>query len=66
VTVDAKNGDLLIQVNDRGAGFDPSVAGGGGIGLETMRERTELAGGTLTIDSAPGRGTHISAVLPLT
>jgi signal transduction histidine kinase len=67
VTVDSNNGDLLIQVDDRGAGFDPSApVGGGAIGLKTMRERTELAGGTLTVDSAPGRGTRISAVLPLT
>jgi signal transduction histidine kinase len=65
VTVDAKNGDLRIHVDDRGAGFDPSVSKNGGIGLETMRERTELAGGTLTVDSTPGGGTRISAVLPL-
>jgi signal transduction histidine kinase len=34
-------------------------------GVSGMRERVELLGGTLTIDSAPGQGTHVMAVLPL-
>jgi len=34
-------------------------------GVSGMRERVDLLGGTLSIDSAPGQGTHIMAVLPL-
>ena len=35
-----------------------------GFGLHTMRERMELIGGTLAIDSAPGRGTRVIARVP--
>jgi signal transduction histidine kinase len=34
-------------------------------GVSGMRERVDLLGGTLTLDSAPGEGTHVMAVLPL-
>jgi signal transduction histidine kinase len=54
---------LRLEVEDDGQGFDPT-AGSDGFGLVGMRERAELAGGTLEIDSAPGRGTRIRAVLP--
>ena len=36
-----------------------------GFGLHSMRERMELIGGTLSIDSAPGRGTRVVACVPL-
>jgi signal transduction histidine kinase len=48
---------LVLQVADDGRGF--AEAGAGGIGLETMRERAELIGGTCRYDSAPGRGTKV-------
>jgi signal transduction histidine kinase len=34
------------------------------LGLVGMRERTELVGGEFTIESAPGEGTTVTAVLP--
>ncbi|HYL41687.1 MAG TPA: sensor histidine kinase, partial [Candidatus Binatus sp.] len=66
---DAPGGDgLMIVVADDGRGFDPSIARtthrDGGYGLATMRERMELAGGSLRIDSAPGRGTRVIAIVP--
>jgi two-component system, NarL family, sensor histidine kinase DevS len=54
---------VRITVRDDGAGFDPTVVGGG-FGLLGMRERVELFGGTLGITSAPGSGTTVSVVLP--
>jgi len=34
------------------------------VGLASMRERAELAGGTLTVKSSPGAGTSVTATLP--
>lgn len=55
---------LEVTVRDDGGGFDPTTATGG-FGLTGMRERVELAGGTIRIDSVPGRGTTVSASIPL-
>jgi signal transduction histidine kinase len=55
---------LIVTVHDDGVGFDPT-APAQGIGLVTMRERGMLLHGTVTIDSAPGRGTTVRVVLPL-
>ena len=54
---------LRLRVSDRGRGFDPS-ARTGGFGLVGMRERVTLAGGTLELQSSPGAGTMIVAILP--
>ena len=58
---------LEIQIRDDGIGFDPAAAvtQPGHYGLIGMRERARLAGGTLTIDSAPGTGTRLVLCLPL-
>ena len=58
---------LMIVIEDDGRGFDTSateVRKDGGYGLQTMRERMDLAGGTLRVDSAIGRGTRVVAILP--
>jgi len=63
----AEPGTMTIVVEDDGRGFDPAAAPShrdGGYGLQTMRERMQLAGGSLRIDSRPGRGTRIIAVVP--
>jgi signal transduction histidine kinase len=58
---------LCVQVEDKGAGFDPeaALAAGATSGLAGMRERASLLGGTLSIESAPGAGTRVRADLPL-
>jgi len=61
---------VVLSVVDDGCGFDPALVcppadGGSHFGLVTMQERAERAGGHLTIDSRPGGGTRIEAVLPL-
>jgi signal transduction histidine kinase len=54
---------LRLRVSDPGRGFDPS-AKTDGFGLIGMRERVTLAGGTLELESSPGTGTTIVAILP--
>lgn len=62
VTEDGKT--LRIRVVDQGQGFDPRVRTEG-FGLTGMRERVNLAGGSLDLSSAPGEGTTIVATLPV-
>jgi signal transduction histidine kinase len=55
---------VTVRVRDDGQGFDPSADSVGGFGLTGMRERVELVGGSLKVDSAPGAGTTVTARLP--
>jgi signal transduction histidine kinase len=65
-----RSGDLLvIEVTDDGPGMDGSTAPGGtGFGLHSVRERLRAAGPphTLSIDSAPGRGSRVRITVPAT
>ena len=56
---------LILDVGDDGVGFDPAGLYPGHLGLHSMRERATRAGGTLSIDSVPGRGTCVHAEFPL-
>lgn len=53
----------MAVVSDNGQGFDPESELTG-FGLVGMRERVALVEGTLTIESRPGVGTTLRAVLP--
>jgi signal transduction histidine kinase len=62
-----QDGDLRITVEDDGIGFDPrSVDQKTHFGLALMRERIEIAGGMMYVDSRIGEGTRIIARLPST
>lgn len=66
----AKGDELEIIVRDDGVGFDPTHwrergARSGSSGLAGMSERVQLLGGSFRVDSAIGRGTRITATLPL-
>jgi signal transduction histidine kinase len=54
---------LLLEVVDNGRGFDPRQTQAG-LGLGSMAARVGRVGGTWSIESAPGQGTRVSAVLP--
>lgn len=58
---------ITLTVRDDGIGFDPATATGGNghYGLIGLRERAQLAGGTLDIASTPGGGTTLTLRLPL-
>lgn len=57
----------VLRVEDDGIGFDlpPDLEGSDHYGLTGMKERTELIGGHLSIETRPGRGTTIVLDLPL-
>jgi signal transduction histidine kinase len=55
---------VRVTVRDNGEGFDQTVTTSG-FGLLGMRERAELLAGEITIESAPGEGATITAVLPV-
>ncbi len=55
---------LRVEVVDGGRGFDPDRAEGSG--LPGLRDRLDAIGGRLAVDSAPGRGTRVTATLPAT
>jgi signal transduction histidine kinase len=58
--------EICLTVHDSGIGFDPVEAiKGRGLGLISMKERLNLVGGELSIESQPGKGTTIRADVPL-
>lgn len=66
VTVTSEDSQVVVEVADRGKGFDPrSAASDGHLGLAGMRERVEILGGTFSIESTLGQGAVIRASLPL-
>ena len=58
------DGYVTAEVKDNGKGFKLDSLGPASHGLAGMRHRVEAAGGRLTVVSAEGHGTRISAVLP--
>jgi CheY-like chemotaxis protein len=67
---DPSDGTVRIEVSDDGNGFDPMVVRAregttGGFGLFNIRERLELLGGGLEIESAPGCGSRFMLRVPL-
>jgi signal transduction histidine kinase len=59
-----ETGEIRVEAKDNGGGFDP-VKMHDGFGVQGMRERVNEMGGSITIQSADGKGTMISIVLPL-
>jgi signal transduction histidine kinase len=55
---------LRMEVRDDGAGFDPAAVVGG-VGFTSMRDRLAAVSGELEITSSPGRGTRVTAIIPL-
>jgi PAS domain S-box-containing protein len=67
VQLESRDSGILVTVRDDGVGFQPTVvrAQPGHLGLHTMRERAELAGGWCRVTSKPGAGTVVTSWLPL-
>ena len=65
VTLTFQPAAVRLDVVDDGAGFDPNNRSARGYGLSSMRSRVEQLGGTLEVESAPGRGTAVNATVPL-
>jgi signal transduction histidine kinase len=62
VRLAAEGDDVVLTVSDDGRGF--AAPAGPGLGLLGMRERARAAGGRVTVEGAPGRGTVVTARLP--
>jgi|YNPNPStandDraft_1061719.scaffolds.fasta_scaffold02656_10 signal transduction histidine kinase len=65
VTVHGRQDALIMTIQDDGVGFDPAEVSGRGLGLLGIQERVRELGGRLSILSQPGRGTMLSAEVPL-
>ena len=64
VSLAVEEGSVRLHINDDGVGFDPVAAARllseDHFGLAGMRERVEMVGGNLSIDSGPGKGTTVA------
>jgi signal transduction histidine kinase len=61
---------IICQIADNGVGFDTSIVTTnyekrGSLGMVNMRERVELLGGSLRMESVPGKGTSITIYIPI-
>jgi signal transduction histidine kinase len=68
VGVHRQDGQLVVSIQDDGAGFNPEATARGEFpkfGLTTMRERASSIRGSLDIDSSPGNGTTVRFTMPL-
>jgi signal transduction histidine kinase len=64
ITLTSTPDSISLLIEDDGIGLDPRHGREGGLGLTGMRERVELLGGRLTIESPPTAGTTIRAQVP--
>jgi signal transduction histidine kinase len=60
IRVDAARHDLRVEIGDDGIG---GAVEGTGSGLQGLRDRVEATGGTFALDSTPGHGTRVAAVI---
>lgn len=70
VRLGIRNDTFVVQVEDDGTGFDVDAIQAryderGSLGMINLHERTELLGGQLRIESAPGKGTRVTVIIPL-
>ena len=65
VAVTVASGRLRAVVEDDGLGFDPERPVDGHLGLQGMKERAELIGGTVRVFSSPGSRTTVVLDVPL-
>ncbi|MGQ9571724.1 MAG: PAS domain S-box protein [Dehalococcoidia bacterium] len=70
VTVEFGDGKTTLTVTDNGKGFEvprstADLTGVGKLGLAGMEERARLVGGKLTLESEPGKGTTVTAEVPV-
>ena len=56
---------MALEVEDNGIGMDARTLREGGLGMNSMRERAQLLGGELAMESVPDKGTTVHLVVPL-
>jgi signal transduction histidine kinase len=70
IRVDMSDGIIRVEIEDAGCGLPQPVKSGSpvgllGVGIAGMRERVRQLNGEFTVESTPGRGTLVRAVLPV-
>ena len=70
LSLEKRKDKIELAIEDNGIGFDLEEMlspdrSKRGLGLTSMRERTDLSGGAFTLESTPGKGTMIGASWPL-
>jgi two-component system, NarL family, sensor histidine kinase DegS len=68
VSIERQSSAVIVKVKDNGRGFDPEIVNttlAGGSGLLGMRERAEVIGARLAINSTPGEGCEVVLRIPL-
>ncbi|MEP6469821.1 MAG: sensor histidine kinase [Chloroflexota bacterium] len=65
VELSASHDELRLTVSDNGRGFEADALGRSGYGLSSMRQRAELIGGTISVESRPQDGTRVVVAVPM-
>lgn len=70
ISIQPQDDVIIVKISDNGAGFDTNAVlsnydSRGSLGMVNLRERTELLSGTLSIESAVGKGTTITVLIPV-
>lgn len=66
ISVTEDQDDIVLELRDNGRGFDTSLPGPEGhFGMAMMRERAQVGGGRLEVQSEPGQGTAITVRFPI-
>jgi len=63
--VEQHRGSVTCRIRDDGVGVDVARQPPGALGLIGIRDRVQVLGGTLTLDSVPGQGTALTVIIPL-
>jgi signal transduction histidine kinase len=64
VRIEQRTGLLVFSVTDDGRGLDPERARSGS-GMQNMRDRIEVLGGEIQVESSPGAGTRVTGSIPV-
>ena len=65
ISLTCRDGHLRLEITDDGVGFLPEEIGDENFGLQGIRQRARLLGGSTTITSVHGRGTCVAVEFPL-
>ena len=62
-TLGKRNYRMILKIQDNGVGFDPENCPKG-LGLSSIKERSQLSGGIFILESSPGKGTCLEVRWP--